>query len=70
MAVIVGVHGIAQQFKGGYKPGSAWFDALHDGLAAAEYRADRMVDNGDHSPAVDRYLNAREMDGALGHVLG
>ena len=35
MAVIVGIHGIAQQFKGGYELGSVWFDALRDGLAAA-----------------------------------
>jgi len=39
MAVIVGVHGIAQQFKGGYQLGSVWFDALRDGLKAAGYRA-------------------------------
>ncbi len=39
MAVVVGVHGIAQQFKGGYQLGSVWFDALRDGLAAAGFRA-------------------------------
>lgn len=39
MAVIVGVHGIAQQFKGGYQLESVWFDALRGGLAAAGFRA-------------------------------
>jgi hypothetical protein len=39
MAAIVGIHGIAQQFKGGYQLGTVWFDALRDGLAAAGYRA-------------------------------
>src|SRR6266487_139341 len=38
MAAIVGVHGIAQQFKGGYQLGSVWFDALRDGVAAARTR--------------------------------
>lgn len=38
MAAIVGVHGIAQQFKGGYELGSVWFDALRDGLATADCR--------------------------------
>jgi hypothetical protein len=38
-AAIVGVHGIAQQFKGGYQLGSVWFDALRGGLAAAGFRA-------------------------------
>jgi hypothetical protein len=38
MAGIVGVHGIAQQFGGGYQLRSFWFDALRDGLAAAGYR--------------------------------
>src|SRR5262245_44244312 len=38
MAAIVGVHGIAQQFRGGYTLGSVWFDSLRDGLAAAGYR--------------------------------
>lgn len=38
MATIVGVHGIAQQFKGGYQLASVWFDALRGGLAAAGYR--------------------------------
>lgn len=35
MTGIVGVHGIAQQFGGGYQLGSAWFTAICDGLAAA-----------------------------------
>ncbi len=39
MAAIVGVHGIAQQFRGGFQLRSAWFDALRDGLAAAGFRA-------------------------------
>ena len=39
MAAIVGIHGIAQQFKGGYQLGTVWFDAVRDGLAAAGYRA-------------------------------
>jgi hypothetical protein len=38
MAAIVGIHGIAQQFKGGYQLGTAWFDALRDGLVAAGSR--------------------------------
>jgi hypothetical protein len=32
---IVGVHGIAQQFKGGYELGSVWYDGIRDGLRAA-----------------------------------
>jgi hypothetical protein len=39
MAAVVGVHGIAQQFGGGYQLGSVWFNALRDGLAAAGYRS-------------------------------
>lgn len=39
MAVIVGVHGIAQQFRGGYQLGSIWFDCIRDGLAMAGHRA-------------------------------
>lgn len=39
MAVIVGVHGIAQQYSGGMELASVWFDALRDGLIAAGYRA-------------------------------
>ncbi len=38
MPRVLGVHGIAQQFKGGYELGAVWFDALRDGLAAAGYR--------------------------------
>jgi hypothetical protein len=38
MAAIVGIHGIAQQFRGGYQLGTVWFDALRDGLVAAGYR--------------------------------
>jgi hypothetical protein len=36
-ATVVGVHGIAQQFRGGYQLGTVWFDGLRDGLAAAGY---------------------------------
>ena len=39
MAAIVGVHGIAQRFRGGYRLGSLWYDALRDGFAAAGYRS-------------------------------
>lgn len=39
MAGIVGIHGIAQQFRGGYQLGTVWFDALRDGLVAAGHRA-------------------------------
>jgi hypothetical protein len=39
MAAVVGIHGIAQQFKGGYQLGAVWFDAVRDGLTAAGYRA-------------------------------
>jgi len=39
MAEIVGVHGIAQQFTGGFELQSAWLAALRDGLAAAGHRA-------------------------------
>ena len=38
MAGIVGIHGIAQQFRGGYQLGSGWYDALRDGLVVAGYR--------------------------------
>jgi hypothetical protein len=38
MPRMLGVHGIAQQFKGGYQLGTVWFDALRDGLVAAGYR--------------------------------
>jgi len=37
MAVIVGVHGIAQQFRGGYELGDVWFNGIRDGLTAAGY---------------------------------
>lgn len=45
MAAVVGVHGIAQQFGGGYELGTVWYDALRDGLSAAGYRpaADALV---------------------------
>src|SRR6266568_2567296 len=39
MAAIVGIHGIAQQFAGGYQLNSVWYDALRDGLVAAGHRA-------------------------------
>ena len=39
MVLIVGVHGIAQQFRGGYQLGTVWYDALRDGLVAAGYRS-------------------------------
>jgi PGAP1-like protein len=39
MAGIVGIHGIAQQFRGGYQLGSAWYDAVRDGLVAAGHRS-------------------------------
>lgn len=35
MAAIVGIHGIAQQFEGGYQLGSVWYNALRDGLVAS-----------------------------------
>jgi hypothetical protein len=35
MAEIVGIHGIAQQFGGGYQLGEVWFNAIRDGLVAA-----------------------------------
>ncbi|MFI5775857.1 hypothetical protein [Nocardia sp. NPDC051570] len=37
MAVVVGVHGIAQQYRGGYQLEAAWLAALRDGLTAAGY---------------------------------
>jgi hypothetical protein len=37
MAGIVGIHGIAQQFRGGYQLKDVWFNAIRDGLAAANY---------------------------------
>jgi hypothetical protein len=36
MAGIVGIHGIAQQFRGGYQLESVWYDAVRDGLVAAD----------------------------------
>jgi hypothetical protein len=39
MAVIVGIHGIGQQFRGGYQLGTVWFDAIRDGLVRAGYDA-------------------------------
>ena len=39
MATIVGVHGIAQQFQGGYQLGDAWYKAVRDGLVAAGHGA-------------------------------
>lgn len=38
VAVIVGVHGIAQQYGGGLSLTSVWFNAVRDGLIAAGYR--------------------------------
>jgi hypothetical protein len=38
MTAIVGIHGIAQQFRGGYQLERVWFDGLRDGLTAAGYR--------------------------------
>ena len=38
MAGIVGIHGIAQQFRGGYQLGTAWYDSLRDGLVAAGHQ--------------------------------
>jgi hypothetical protein len=35
MAAIVGIHGIAQQFRGGYQLGDVWFNGIRDGLVAA-----------------------------------
>lgn len=39
MAGIVGIHGIAQQFRGGYQLGSLWYHAVRDGLVAADHRS-------------------------------
>lgn len=38
MAGIIGIHGIAQQFRGGYQLGSVWYDAVRDGLVAAGHQ--------------------------------
>jgi PGAP1-like protein len=35
MAVVVGIHGIAQQFRGGYQLEDVWFNGIRDGLVAA-----------------------------------
>jgi hypothetical protein len=35
MAAIVGIHGIAQQFGGGYQLGHLWFNGIRDGLVAS-----------------------------------
>lgn len=37
--MMVGIHGIGQQFGGGYQLATVWFDALRDGLLRAGYRA-------------------------------
>lgn len=37
MAGIVGIHGIGQQFGGGYQLRDVWLSAIRDGLAAAEH---------------------------------
>ncbi|WP_433760239.1 hypothetical protein [Nocardia sp. CA-135398] len=34
MSVVVGVHGIAQQYRGGYQLATVWLDAVRDGLVA------------------------------------
>jgi hypothetical protein len=39
MAAMVGIHGIGQQFRGGYQLATAWFDAVRDGLVRADFRA-------------------------------
>ena len=40
MAKIVGIHGIAQQFVGAYQLGTAWYDAIRDGLERAGHRSE------------------------------
>ena len=44
MPAVVGIHGIAQQFKGGPQLTSVWLDAMRGGLEAAQHRevADRL----------------------------
>jgi hypothetical protein len=37
MAAVVGIHGIGQQFRGGYQLATAWFDAVRDGLRLAGF---------------------------------
>jgi hypothetical protein len=39
MALVVGIHGIAQQYRGGAQLREAWFPALQDGMTAAGYRS-------------------------------
>ncbi len=39
MAGIVGVHGIGQQFGGGYRLGNVWLSAIRDGLVTAGHSA-------------------------------
>jgi hypothetical protein len=39
MAAIVGVHGMAQQYRGGSMLTSVWVDGVKDGLTAAGHRA-------------------------------
>lgn len=48
MAAIVGIHGIAQQFRGEYQLGDVWFNAIRDGLmAAGEPRTAQTLAPGD-----------------------
>lgn len=48
MAAVVGIHGIGQQFSGGYQLGTVWFDAVRDGLLRAGHRATaEMLVSGD-----------------------
>ena len=39
MAVITGIHGISQQYAGGFKLTTVWYEALRDGLTAAGHRS-------------------------------
>lgn len=39
MAGIVGIHGIAQQYRGGYRIADVWRSAIRDGLVAAGHMA-------------------------------
>lgn len=39
MAGVVGIHGIAQQFRDGYQLGTVWYDAMRGGLVAAGHRS-------------------------------
>lgn len=38
VATIMGIHGIGQQFRGGFQLETLWFDALRDGLARTGHR--------------------------------